>query len=62
MYLHLCVWVGEGGGGHFVGLGDNYSRDHLFSGMRYSNKRLRERERGSEMEEKREQDRGLEDN
>lgn len=35
----LCVCVGG-----LVGLGDNYSRDHLFSGMRYSNKRLRERE------------------
>lgn len=44
-----------------AGLGDNYSRDHLFSGMRYNNKRLRERE---EVRWKRRESRttGLEDN
>lgn len=43
MYLQPCtrVWWG---GGRFAGLGDNYSGDHLFPGMRYSNKRLREME------------------
>lgn len=28
-------------GVHFASLGDNYSRDHLFPGMRYGNKRSR---------------------
>lgn len=28
-------------GVHSAGLGDNYSRDHLFPGMRYGNKRSR---------------------
>lgn len=44
LYISVCVCVSvcmcEV---HFAyaGLGDNYSRDHLFSGMRYNNKRLR---------------------
>lgn len=47
-------------GARCAGLGDNYSRDHLFPGMRYGNKRSRwkevRRKRGSELW------RGLEDN
>lgn len=42
-FVRLCVCV-CGWEGRFDGLGDDYSWDHLFSGMRYSNKRLRERE------------------
>lgn len=43
-------------GVHFAGLGDNYSRDRLFPGTGYGNKRSREMEGASE------QRRGLEDN
>lgn len=52
IYISVCV-----SGVHFAhaGLGDNYGKHHLFSGMRYNNKRLRansqlRKERGSEME------------
>lgn len=38
IYINVCVC---GGDFAHVGLGDNYSRDHLFSRMRYDNKRLR---------------------
>lgn len=51
---------------HFAGLRDNYSIDHLFSGMRWNNKRsrvniqLRRRREGDGGKRKR--DGGLEDN
>lgn len=52
--------MGVGGAVHFTGLGDNYSRDHLFSGIGCNSKRLRERE--EVRWKRREQNRGLEDN
>ena len=54
----VCVCLCERVHFAHAGLGDNYSRDHLFSRMRYNNKRLRERE---DVRWRGEQDRGLED-
>lgn len=46
---HLRVRAHAWEGVHFAGLGDNYSRDRLFPGTRYGDKRSREMEGASEL-------------